>query len=111
MAPRKPESAPMERLPKKALVEDAYVEEKLVEEAFAKVAVPVKVGLVANTAAPLPVSSVSAVARFAEEKEPREVALPTEVMAPVRFALVVTVAALPPMESVEVEVVRSAVPA
>ena len=56
-----------------------------------------RVGLVANTAAPLPVSSVSAAERLAEEKEPREVALPTDVTAPVRLALVTTVAANEPV--------------
>jgi len=53
------------------------------------------VGLVAKTFAPVPVSSVSAVASCADVNEPRLVALPVEVTAPVRFALVVTVAALP----------------
>ena len=63
------------------------------------VAVPifgvVKTGEFANTAAPVPVSSVNASIRFAEEKDPRRVAFPVEVIAPVRFAFVVTVAALP----------------
>jgi hypothetical protein len=54
-----------------------------------------KAGLVANTALPEPVSSVKAPARLAEVKEPKEVALPTEVIAPVRLALVTTVVALP----------------
>ena len=56
-----------------------------------------RVGEVANTAAPLPVSSVSAAERLAEEKEPSEVALPTDVTAPVRLALVTTVAANEPV--------------
>ena len=56
-----------------------------------------RVGEMANTAAPLPVSSVSAPDRFAEVNVPREVALPAEVTAPERLALVVTVAALPVM--------------
>jgi hypothetical protein len=47
------------------------------------------VGLVANTLAPEPVSSVSAVASWAEVKDPSDAALPTLVTAPVRFALVV----------------------
>ncbi len=63
--------------------------------------VPVSEALVPKTAEPVPVSSVSAVRRLEEVKEPREVALPTEVTAPVRLALVVTVAALPPMERPE----------
>jgi len=54
-----------------------------------------KTGLVANTAAPVPVSLVSAAASCAEVNDPRLAALPVEVTAPVRFALVVTVAALP----------------
>jgi hypothetical protein len=54
------------------------------------------VGLVANTAAPDPVSSVKAPARLAEEKLPSEVVLPTDVIAPVRLALVVTLPAVRP---------------
>jgi len=46
------------------------------------------VGDVANTAAPVPVSSVSAAERLAEVKLPNDVELPTEVTAPVRLALV-----------------------
>jgi hypothetical protein len=52
-------------------------------------------GLVANTAAPDPVSSVRAVASWSEVKDPKEAALPTEVTIPVKLALVTTVAALP----------------
>jgi hypothetical protein len=52
------------------------------------------VGLVAKTAAPVPVSSVSAVKRFEEVKLPSTVALPVDVTAPVRLALVVTVPAV-----------------
>ncbi len=68
--------------------------------ALSLVLVPTKlavviVGDVPNTLTPEPVSSVKAVARFAEEKLPREVAFPVEVIAPVRLALVVTVAAFP----------------
>ncbi len=55
-----------------------------------------RVGLVANTLAPVPVSSVSAVASCADVNEPNEVALPTEVTAPVRLALVVTLPAVRP---------------
>jgi hypothetical protein len=54
-----------------------------------------RVGLVANTLAPDPVSSVRAVANWAEVNEPKEAALPTEVTIPVRLAFVTTVAALP----------------
>ena len=49
------------------------------------------VGLVANTAAPVPVSSVNAASSWADVNEPSEVAFPTDVTAPVKFALVVTV--------------------
>jgi hypothetical protein len=53
------------------------------------------VGLVAKTAEPVPVSSVKAPKRLAELNDPKEVALPTEVIAPVKLALVTTVVALP----------------
>ena len=55
-----------------------------------------RVGLVANTLAPVPVSSVSAVANCNEVKDPSSVALPVEVTAPVRLALVVTLPAVRP---------------
>jgi hypothetical protein len=55
-----------------------------------------KVGEVANTAEPLPVSSVKAPARLEELNEPKDVALPTEVTAPVKLALVVTLPAVRP---------------
>jgi hypothetical protein len=55
-----------------------------------------KVGEVANTADPVPVSSVKAPARLEELNEPKEVALPTEVTAPVKLALVVTLPAVRP---------------
>ena len=55
-----------------------------------------RVGLVANTLAPDPVSSVSAVASCAEVNDPSDAALPTEVTAPVRFALVVVFPAVKP---------------
>jgi hypothetical protein len=53
------------------------------------------VGVAANTAAPVPVSSVRAVLSCAEVNEPSTAAFPVEVICPVRFAFVVTVAALP----------------
>jgi hypothetical protein len=53
-----------------------------------------KVGEVANTADPVPVSSVKAPKRLAELNEPKDVALPTEVTAPVKLALVVTLPAV-----------------
>ena len=55
-----------------------------------------KVGLVANTNAPEPVSSVTAASKFAELNEPNTVALPVEVIAPVRLAFVVTLPAVKP---------------
>jgi hypothetical protein len=55
-----------------------------------------RVGEVAKTADPVPVSSVKAPKRLAELNEPKEVALPTEVTAPVRLALVVTLPAVRP---------------
>jgi len=55
-----------------------------------------KVGDVANTADPVPVSSVKAPKRLAELNEPREVALPVEVIAPVKLAFVVTLPAVKP---------------
>jgi hypothetical protein len=55
-----------------------------------------RVGEVANTADPVPVSSVKAPKRFAELNEPKEEALPTEVIAPVKLALVVTLPAVRP---------------
>jgi hypothetical protein len=54
------------------------------------------VGDVAKTAAPEPVSSVKAPAKLAELNEPNIVALPVEVTAPVRLALVVTLPAVRP---------------
>ena len=54
------------------------------------------VGLVANTFAPLPVSSVKAVDNCADVNEPHDVAFPTEVIAPVKFALVITLPAVSP---------------
>jgi hypothetical protein len=55
-----------------------------------------RVGEVAKTADPVPVSSVKAPKRLAELNEPKEVALPTEVTAPVKLALVVTLPAVRP---------------
>jgi hypothetical protein len=55
-----------------------------------------RVGEVANTAEPVPVSSVKAPKRLAELNEPKDVALPTEVTAPVKLALVVTLPAVRP---------------
>jgi hypothetical protein len=55
-----------------------------------------RVGDVAKTADPVPVSSVKALKRLAELNEPKDVALPTEVTAPVKLALVVTLPAVKP---------------
>ena len=54
-----------------------------------------KVGEVANTATPVPVSSVKAPSNWAEVNDPKDAVFPLEVTAPVRLAFVVTVAALP----------------
>jgi len=54
------------------------------------------VGLVANTAAPVPVSSVKAADKLADVNDPSTVAFPVDVIAPVRFALVVTFPAVRP---------------
>jgi hypothetical protein len=62
----------------------------------AKVAVPEKAGDAEKTTRFVPVSSVSAVLKFAEVKEPKTVALPVEVIAPVKLALVVTLPAVKP---------------
>jgi len=64
------------------------------------------VGLVANTAEPEPVSSVSAVANCADVKEPNTAALPTDVTCPVKFALVVTLDAVPVSEAVIVPALK-----
>ena len=66
------------------------------------------VGLFANTFAPVPVSSVRAAAKLAEVNEPNEVALPTEVTAPVKLAFVVTVLALPVTLPVKLAVIMPA---
>lgn len=55
-----------------------------------------KVGEVANTAEPVPVSSVKAPSNWAEVNDPSTVALPDEVTAPVKLALVVTLPAVKP---------------
>ena len=59
------------------------------------VGVPVNVGEADKTTEPVPVSSVKAVAIFEDENEPKVVVFPVDVIAPVKSALVVTVAALP----------------
>jgi hypothetical protein len=63
---------------------------------LAKVAVPENAGDIEKTERPVPVSSVTAPRRLAEVNDPSMVALPVEVMAPVRFAFVVTVPAVRP---------------
>jgi len=54
-----------------------------------------RVGLVANTAEPEPVSSVRAVARLAELKEPNDVVVLTDVIAPVKLGILVVDDAVP----------------
>ena len=53
------------------------------------------VGEVANTATPDPVSSDNAVAKLADVNDPKVVAFPDDVIAPVKSALVTTVVAFP----------------
>ena len=76
-----------------------------------KVTAPERVGVamvgeVPKTATPVPVSSVRAVRRLAEVNDPSDAALPTEVMAPVKLALVVTLPAVRP-EAVPVRLVAT----
>jgi hypothetical protein len=54
-----------------------------------------RVGEVANTFAPLPVSSDSAVANCADVKEPNDVVVLLDVIAPVRFGTLVVDVAVP----------------
>ena len=54
-----------------------------------------RVGLVENTAEPLPVLSVSAVARLAELKEPNDVVVLLDIITPVRFGILVVEVAVP----------------
>ena len=69
-------------------------------------AVPYKVEVAIGAVFP-----VAAFPRTPADCEPYDVVLPTEVTTPERFALVVTVPALPPMLRDEVATSRSAVPA
>ena len=61
-----------------------------------EVTVPVNVGLIEKTPLPVPVSSVKAASKLADVNDPREAAFPTDVIMPVRLALVVTVPAVKP---------------
>ena len=54
-----------------------------------------RVGEVANTLAPVPVSSVSAVKSCSEVKEPNDVAVLTDVIAPVKLGILVVEVAVP----------------
>ena len=54
-----------------------------------------RVGEVENTATPVPVLSVSAVAKFADVKEPNDVAVLTDVIAPVKLGILVVEVAVP----------------
>jgi hypothetical protein len=54
-----------------------------------------RVGEVENTAEPEPVSSVSAADRFADVKEPNDVVVLLDVIAPVRLGILVVVVAVP----------------
>ena len=64
------------------------------------------VGLVANTAEPEPVSSVNAVARLAELKEPNDVVVLLDVIAPVRFGILVVDDAVPVNDAVIVPALK-----
>ena len=67
----------------------AFVPSAVQLDKFPLVGVPrsgvTNVGDVANTATPVPVSSVKAPSKLADENEPKDVASPTDVTAPVRF--------------------------
>jgi hypothetical protein len=64
------------------------------------------VGLVANTAEPEPVSSVSAVDRLADVKEPNDVVVLLDVIAPVRFGILVVEVAVPVSDAVIVPALK-----
>jgi hypothetical protein len=62
-----------------------------------------KVGDVARTATPVPVSSDKAVAKSAEVNDPKDVVFPMDVTAPDKFALVTTVVAFPTLVTIPVK--------
>jgi hypothetical protein len=82
-----------------ALIPDALIVTPEPTTILVAVAAPntgvTSVGLVANTATPEPVSSVSAVANCADVKEPNDVVVLTDVIAPVRFGILVVEVAVP----------------
>jgi hypothetical protein len=86
-------------IPAEALIPDALIVTPEPTTILVAVAAPnigvTRVGLVANTAAPLPVSSVSAVANCADVKEPNDVVVLLDVIAPVRFGIFVVDDAVP----------------
>ena len=86
-------------IPADAIIPDALIVTPLPTTILVAVAAPnagvTNVGLVANTAEPEPVSSVSAVDRLEELKEPNDVAVLTDVIAPVRFGILVVEVAVP----------------
>jgi hypothetical protein len=67
---------------------------RLVADALPNIGVT-NVGLVANTLAPVPVSSVSAVKSCSDVKDPNDVAVLTDVIAPVRLGILVVEVAVP----------------
>ena len=73
-----------------------------------KVGVPPNAGEALKTTAPVPTSPITAVASCAVVNDPKSVALPVEVMAPVKLALVVTLPAVNP-EAVPVILVPTSV--
>jgi hypothetical protein len=78
---------------------------RLVADALPNIGVT-SVGLVANTAAPEPVSSVSAVKSCNDVKEPNDVAVLTDVIAPVRFGILVVEVAVPVNDAVIVPALK-----
>ena len=99
-------------IPAAALIPDVFIVTPEPTTTLVAVAAPntgvTNVGLVANTLEPLPVSSVSAVARLAELKEPNDVAVLLDVIAPVKFGILVVVVAVP--VSAPTNVVAVAIP-
>ena len=65
-----------------------------------------RVGEVANTLAPVPVSSVSAVKSCSEVKEPNDVVVLTDVIAPVRLGILVVEVAVPVNDAVIVPALK-----
>ena len=86
-------------IPAAALIPDVLIVTPEPTTILVAVAIPndgvTNTGLVANTLAPEPVSSVSAVANCADVKEPNDVVVLTDVIAPVRLGILVVDDAVP----------------